>query len=260
MAGSGPRPDEEPPPSVIGRVVRILAVFSPEVPRLTVTEIARRTGLPLPSASRLVGQLVTEGLLERTGQGIQLGLRMWELAARAQPVLDLRDTALPFMQVLHAGVGQHTQLGILDGVEVIFLERLAAPGAAVNYSRIAGRMPLHQSSSGLVLLAHAEVDLLDRVLSGPLPAATANTVVHPDRLRALLAHIRRIGYAYTPGFVHPDTAGLAVPLRRGRRVVAALSLIVPNNERARDHLAALQECARQVSLALGSERRPRLGG
>ena len=47
MAGSGPRPDEEPPPSVIGRVVRILAVFSPEVPRLTVTEIARRTGVPL---------------------------------------------------------------------------------------------------------------------------------------------------------------------------------------------------------------------
>lgn len=253
MEGNGPDASGAPPPSVIGRVVRILAVFSPEVPRLTVTEIARRTGLPLPSASRLIGQLVAEGLLERTGQGIQLGLRMWELAARAQPVLDLRDTAMPFMQVLHAGVGQHTQLAILDGVEVIFLERLAAPGAAVNYSRIAGRMPVHQSSSGLVLLAHADGDLLERVLSGPLVAATPHTVVQPDRLRALLAHVRRQGYAHTPGFVHPDTTGLAAPLRRGRRVVAALSLIVPNDERDRDHLPALQECARQVSLALGRQ-------
>lgn len=60
MEGNGPDASGAPPPSVIGRVVRILAVFSPEVPRLTVTEIARRTGLPLPSASRLIGQLVAE--------------------------------------------------------------------------------------------------------------------------------------------------------------------------------------------------------
>src|SRR5690606_41921468 len=75
--------------------------------------------------------------------------------------LSLHD-ALPIL------IGQHVQLGVLDGDEVLFVERMSAPNAVINYTRIAGRLPLHASSSGLVLLAHAPVEQQERVLASPL--------------------------------------------------------------------------------------------
>jgi DNA-binding IclR family transcriptional regulator len=99
---------------------------------------------------------------------------------------------VPSMEDLHAVVGHHTQLGVLEGDEVLFVERLSAPGAVINFSRIAGRMPLHASSSGLVLLAHGPPALQERTLSLPLKAYTAETITSPAKLRASLAAIRAL--------------------------------------------------------------------
>ena len=68
---------------------------------------------------------------------------MWELSARSSRVIRLRDVALPFMDDLHAVVRQHTQLGVLDGDEVLHVERLSAPGSIVNATYVAGRLPAH---------------------------------------------------------------------------------------------------------------------
>jgi hypothetical protein len=134
--------------------------FTPEEPALTVSEISRRTGLHVATASRLVAELASYGFLTRgDDRRVRVGMRLWELATRASPSLSLRNAAMPFMEGVHDVVGHHVQLGVLDGDEVLFLERLTAPGAVVNYTRIAGRLPLHASSSGLVLLAHGPADL-----------------------------------------------------------------------------------------------------
>ncbi|WP_207948222.1 IclR family transcriptional regulator [Metallococcus carri] len=236
------------------RFVRIFEAFTETDTVLSVSEIARRSGLHVATASRLIGQLADEGLLTRDPDGqVRLGLRIWELAARAQPALSLREAALPFMQVLHAGIRQHTQLGVRDGREVVFLERLSWPGATVNFTRVATRLPLTLSSSGLVLLAHAGTDLLEQVLSEPLPAATPDSIVDPSALRRFLAMVRREGYALCPGFLHADTTGLAAPLRgRDGQVVGAMSLVVPRDDRARMALGFLVESARQTSTVLGA--------
>ncbi|WP_078600678.1 helix-turn-helix domain-containing protein [Streptomyces violens] len=136
--------------SLLTRAVRIFDAFGPEAPALTVTEIARRARLPRATAGRLVEELVRHGLLRRDGRRrIRIGVRFWELAQRASPTLTLREAAMPFMADLHAVVGHSTQLGVLDGAEVLFVERLTAPDAVVNITRIAGRLPLHASSTGL---------------------------------------------------------------------------------------------------------------
>src|SRR3954454_4948316 len=99
-------------------------------------------------------------MLERgPGREVRVGVRLWELGARASPTVTLRDAAMPFLEDVHAVVGHHAQLAVLDGEHVLFLERLSARDAVVNFSRIAGRLPLHTSSSGLVLLAHAPPDV-----------------------------------------------------------------------------------------------------
>jgi DNA-binding IclR family transcriptional regulator len=158
---------------------------------------------------------------------------------------------MPFMDVVQSTVGQHTQLGVRDGHEVVFIERLQSPAAVINLTRVASRMPLSVSSSGLVLLAHAPPEVLDRVLRAGLPTPAAGSIADAGRLRATLHDVRRHGFVLTRGFVHEDAAGLAVPVHGPRGVVAALSVIVPNDEAARQHLPVVRAAGRALSRALG---------
>jgi DNA-binding IclR family transcriptional regulator len=238
--------------SVLARAVRIFAAFRSDEPALTVSELARRSGLHVATASRLVAELVAHGLLVRDeDRRVRVGVRMWELAMRASPVRSLRDAAMPFMEGLHGVVGHHVQLGVLDGAEVLFLERLSAPGSVVNYSRIAGRLPLSVSSGGLVLLAHGPHGLLERVLAGPVAGFTRHGPVGDGALRAALAGVRRDGYAFCPGYVHEDALGVAAPVRDGGgAVVAALSVVVPNDAAGRFVVPAVRTAALGISRAL----------
>ena len=244
--------------STIARAVRIFTAFNADETSLQVSEIARRTGLHVATASRLVAELTAHGLLERgPGREVRVGVRLWELASRASPTLSLRDAAMPYLEDLHAVVGHHAQLGVLDGEDVLFIERLTARDAVINYSRIAGRLPLHISSSGHVLLAYGPPELQERVLSRPLKRYTGDTVTTHEQLRATLAETRRRGYALLPGHVHEEATGIAVPVRNAlNEVVAALSVIVPNDSRAQAHVPVLMAAARGVSRALSGSRPP----
>lgn len=238
--------------SVLSRAVRIFEVFTSAQPSLTVTEISRRTGLHVATASRLIAELVEHGLLARQADGrVRVGLRMWELAHRASPAMSLREAAMPFLEDLHAVVGHHVQLGVLDGDQVLFVERLSAPGAVINFTRIAGRLPLHASSSGLVLLAFGPPSLQSRVLEGHLERFTPETVTDPAQLRTVLARVRRDAHVVTNGHFHLEATGIAVPIRDPEgAVVAALSLIVPNDGRAFTLIPVLQATARGIARGL----------
>jgi DNA-binding IclR family transcriptional regulator len=127
----------------------------------------------------------------------------------------------------------------------------------INYSRIAGRLPLHVSSSGLVLLAHGPRDLQERILARPLVSYTANTICSAPRLRAVLAEIRRQGFAFCPGHVHEDALGIAVPITVRTReskpaVVAALSAIVPVTSDGKAVTAVLAAAARGIGRTLAA--------
>ncbi|MFD5266235.1 IclR family transcriptional regulator [Streptomyces sp. NPDC058335] len=240
--------------SVLSRAVRIFEAFTPEEPALTVSQISRRTGLHLATASRLVTELVSHGFLARDAdRRVRIGVRLWELGTRASPTLSLRDAAMPFMEGVHDVVGHHVQIGVPEGDEVLFLERLTEPGAIINYTRIAGRLPLHVSSSGLVLLAHGPAELQERILAGPLPAHTRHTITTATVLRSTLAAVRQQGYAYCPGYFHEDALGIAAPVRDVRGdVVAALSVIVPNDAGAVSVVPVVRTAARGISRALAA--------
>ncbi|MDR7084910.1 DNA-binding IclR family transcriptional regulator [Arthrobacter ginsengisoli] len=238
--------------SVLSRAVRIVEAFGPGDAALTVTEIARRSGLHIATASRLLEELSSLGWLERDeDRKVRIGVRMWEVVSRASPTLSLREAAMPVMEDLHTIVRQHTQLGVMEGDEVLFVERLTAPGAVINYTRVAGRLPLHASSSGLLLLAYAPPAQQERIIAGPLEVFTDQTISSPLQLRTALAEVRRQGYAFLAGHIHPDAAGVAVPVRDpAGKVVAALAAVVPNDASARSRIAALQAASAAVSRAM----------
>jgi DNA-binding IclR family transcriptional regulator len=238
--------------SVTERVVRVLETFTADRTVQTAAEIGRRAQLPSSTAHRIVDELVAAGLLDRDDDHrVSLGMRLWELALRGSRALRLRQAALPHMERVQAVVREHTQLAVLEQESALFLERLSHPEAGANITRVAGRLPLHASSSGLVLLAHAPAELRDRVLSAPLAAVSQETQTDAAALRRTLAGIRRDGYVVAPGSVEAVSTGVAVPVQDASGdVVAALSVVLPRTTQPEVAIAELVRAAHEIRTAL----------
>lgn len=240
--------------SVVDRVLRLIAAFPEGVTSLQLSELAARAQLPVTTAHRLARQLAGHGLLDvGPGGSVSLGLRLWELANRSSPTLELRQAALPFMEDIQQVLNQNVNLAVLDGAEVLFVERLSRRGSAVNRAQVAGRMPVHVSSAGLVLMANQPGTVQAEYLEAFSDPAGR---LAPAELRALLDEAVRQGYAQLAGVVDPDTWGIAVPvLDRRKRAVAALGVVVPLREmRLQALVPALQTAARGIGRRLGEPR------
>ncbi|WOQ69489.1 IclR family transcriptional regulator [Microbacterium limosum] len=241
--------------SMTARIVRVLETFDADRTVQTIADIARRAALPSSTAQRIVAELAASGLLERDEDGrVRLGMRLWELALRGSLALRLRQAALPFMEGVQARVREHTQLAVLEQDEALFIERLSHPLAGANITRIAGRLPLHASSAGLVLLAHASPALRERVLSQRLRALSAETQTDAAVLRTQLERVRREGFVIAPGTVETVSTGVAVPVREGRRgpVIAALAVVLPRDAPTAGAVDELRRAAAGIESALAA--------
>lgn len=235
--------------SMTTRIVRVLDTFGADRTVQTPSEIGRRAGLPSSTAHRIVADLVETGLLERAGDTrVRLGLRLWELALRGSFALRLREAAMPHMERIQSRVREHTQLAVLERGEALFLERLSDPDAGANITRIAGRLPVHASSSGLVLLAFADDTVREEALAGSLDSVSPETTTDRAILEELLERIRRDGFVIAKGSVEQVSTGVAVPIRAGSRgVVAALSVILPRDAPTAGPLDELLAASRAIS-------------
>lgn len=243
--------------SVISRVVRVLDTFTAERTVQTASEIGRRAGLPSSTAHRLVDDLVGSGMLERDDEHrVRLGMRLWELALRGSTALRLRQAALPHMETVQTALRQHTQLAVLEREEALFVERLSHPDAGANITRIAGRLPLHASSAGVVLLAHAEPTLRERVLAAPLRAVGPGTITitDPEALRRKLGEVRRTGFVVAPASIEAVSTGVAVPVRDAGIVIAALSAVLPREAAPESAVRVLLTAAAQIETELRANR------
>src|SRR5690349_3910224 len=154
---------------VLLRAARLLEAFSHDRPTLTLSELARRSGLPLTTAYRLVADLVACGFLERDEHDLyHIGLKLWEIASLAPQRESLRDAALPFMEDLFQVTSENVQLAVREGEESVFVERLSGHRSIPVINRVGGRLPLHPTGVGRVLLAFAPQDVQEKVLASPL--------------------------------------------------------------------------------------------
>ncbi|MGY1742134.1 MULTISPECIES: IclR family transcriptional regulator [unclassified Blastococcus] len=237
-----------------GKLLAVLAAFSRERPALTLSELARATGMPLSTAHRVVAELRAWGGLERGPDGrLRVGLRLWELGALAPRGLGLREAALPFMEDLYEVTHQNVQLAVRDDTELVFVERIAGREAVPVHTQVGGRFALPPTGVGLVLLAHAPGEVQERVLAGPLQRYTAHTVTDPRQLRRVLAEVRRTGVAVSDRQVTADAVSVAAPITAGDDVVAALSVVVRGDSAAavRALTPGVRAAARGISRTLG---------
>ncbi|MFG1677536.1 IclR family transcriptional regulator [Micromonospora sp. NPDC049282] len=247
----------EPGRSVTSKVLALLDAFGPDGPALTLSELARRAGLPLSTAHRRAAELVAWGALERGDDGrYRIGLRLWEVGSLAPRGLGLREVALPVMEDLYEVTHENVQLAVRQDLELVFIERIAGRHAVPVLTRVGGRFALHATGVGLVLLAHAPTEVQERVLAAPLERYTELTVTDPGRLRRRLADVRRAGYAVSDRQVTMDALSVAAPIRGPEGVVAAISLVVAHDRADPVALAPLVQAAgRVLSRAFGDSRR-----
>jgi len=234
--------------------LRVLHAFDAKAPYLTLTEIADRAGLARSTAHRLLGELEREGLVERwPDRTYRLGVRLYELASRTPGALGLRETARPFLIGVQSAVRQHTQLAVLAGIDVLYIERFSARESAINHTILGGRTPVHASSFGLAMLAHAPGETVDAVVAaGFVPSFTDRTIRAEAELRATLRRIRSDGFVVLEGHIHPASTGIAVPVYGPHGAVyAAIGVIVPNDGSSPlPHIELLRTASAGITKAL----------
>ncbi|WP_374455898.1 IclR family transcriptional regulator [Nocardioides sp.] len=244
-----------PGASVTSRALALVGAFDEDHRRLTLTALADRAGLPVPTAHRLVAELVEWGALARTGSGdYVIGRRLWDVGLLAPLQAGLVELASPYLHDLYGATHATVHLAVRDGVEVLYLDRLRGSDSVPVVSTVGSRLPMHATGVGKVLLAHAPLEVQQEVLAD-LPRVTPYTVTQPGRLRRQLAHVLRDDHATTSEEMSLGACSVAVPVRRGGEVVAALGLVVPSLRNDRQRLvAALQVAARGVGRALDAAR------
>ncbi|WP_031468665.1 IclR family transcriptional regulator [Sciscionella sediminilitoris] len=184
----------EPPNAVIDRMMLILSAFDTDRV-LSVSELARRTGLAKSTVHRMAGTLLEHGVLERSGVRFTLGLRLFELGERVPRKLGLREAALPYMADLRAATRQTVHLAVLDGTDVVYLEIFHNPDAPPLPSRTGGRLPAHATGVGKAMLAFSPQQVLDEVLHRGLRRVAERTITDPAMLTRQLRTARANGVA-----------------------------------------------------------------
>jgi DNA-binding IclR family transcriptional regulator len=246
MAG-GNREDRR---TVTTKVLAILEAFERSRGALSLTEIAEASGLPLSTAHRLVTELTDWGLLFRGAQGrYQLGVRLWELAQNAwRP---LRETARPFIQDLFSLTGETAHLAVREGNEVLYVDRVYGSKRVPRASRVGGRLPMHATAVGKVILAFEETWVQNAYLDRQLEYRTAHTHVSPRALAEELTDIRDQGYATTVEEVRLGSCSIAVPVFHGGHIVAGLGLVMLATQASSmtRRLPALRAVAAQIENA-----------
>lgn len=171
--------------TVTGRVFAILDAFAPGEARLTLTQISRLSGLPIATTHRLTAELVRLGGLEREPGGTyRIGTRMWEIGSLAPVRGGLRELAIQYMEDLYEATHANVQLAVLRGLDALFLEKISGRESIRIVTRVGGRLPLHATGVGKVLLAYAAARRLRR---DRCPRPRSDHAQHDRRPRGCVA-------------------------------------------------------------------------
>src|SRR6187200_646239 len=220
--------DSPTPSAVIDRVSLVLDAFDGPG-RLTLAQIVRRAGLPRSSAHRMLERLVQLRWLRRSGRDYELGMRLVELGSLAVHQDRLHRAAMPLLHELHRATGLVVHLAVLDGGDVVYLEKIGDRMVAAIPTRVGGRQPAHCTAVGKAILAFnddAKVDLDVRKTKYSIGVCT--------QLTAELAKVRAHGVAFEREESLPGFGCVAAPIGGPGEAVAAVSVCGPMNRMAFD--------------------------
>jgi IclR family pca regulon transcriptional regulator len=218
-----------PGPTFVQSLARGLAViraFDADHPELTLSDVARKTGLNRAAARRFLHTLVELGYVRTDGRMFTLRPRVLELGYSYLSSLSLPELALPTMERLVEQVHESCSMAVLDGEDIVYVARVPTKRIMSVAISVGTRFPAYATSMGRVLLAHQNQEWLAGYLAKvTLEQLTPRTVSSADQLAGILERIRSDGYCLVDEELEEGLRALAAPIWAGQgRIAAAINV------------------------------------
>jgi IclR family KDG regulon transcriptional repressor len=220
-----------------------------------VTEMSTSLRMVKSNAHRVLTTLESMGYVVSLRDGrYQATLKAWEVGSAVLDRLDVKQVARPEMDALSKLSDETVHLSLLDGADVVYVDKVDSSQPVRAYTRIGGRAPAHAMATGKALLAFVED--VDKLLPKRLVEYTPLSIRDRDVLMKELESVRQLGYSINRGEYREGVCGIGAPIRNERaEVVAAIGISGPASRLSPARLKALApqvyESARKISLALG---------
>ncbi|WP_433059438.1 IclR family transcriptional regulator [Dactylosporangium sp. CS-033363] len=224
-----PAERDGPAEGALDRAAAILGAFDPAHRELTLAALVARCGLPRSTTHRTAEKMIRLGWLDKPAERYRVGNRLFEIAGLAPIRLELREAVLPFLQDLHHATKITVQLGVLDGAQILVVDKITGHRAMPMLSQVGGAIPAYCSALGRAILAYSQPEIIDAVLGGPLPARTPRTLTSPVAIMRELTTVPERGWAVDREEGNIGVSCVAAPIFGPLgSVVAALSVTGPS--------------------------------
>lgn len=223
----------------------------------TLDEIADIVGLTRSNTHRTLQTLAHAGYVRRDPETGNYGctLKLFELGARLLGGVDVRRLAPPFLRELSRLTGETVHLSVLDGLDVVYIDKIDSAQPLRAYSTVGGRAPAYAVATGKILLAFQTHDYIEHY-GDAITRHTEDTHVSLLALKQELSDAARIGYAINRGEWRQGIGGIAAPVFNGLgKVVAALGVSGPLERLTHQKMAEIapitQQNAKELSAHMG---------
>jgi IclR family pca regulon transcriptional regulator len=260
VAASGSNGGQRNRVNSLAKGLRVLESFTAERPELTLSEVASLAGLDPGTAFRMLNTLVMTGYVSRIpdSKRFRLTLKVTDLGLHAIGRADLREIARPILRSLVGQVNEAASLGVLDGADILYVERVRAGLTRIGVDiRIGTTIPAFWSTIGEALLAYLPPRELSRVLAlVPRPGGFPQKPLKRVEIERSLQNVREHGYALRDSYFGSGLRVLAVPvLDVDNYPLASISVAVPqmqvSEKEFRDNtLDAVRSAADDVARAI----------
>jgi IclR family pca regulon transcriptional regulator len=204
------------------RGLSVIRAFDADHARLTLSDVARATGLTRAAARRFLHTLVELGYVSTDGRLFSLRPKVLELGYAYLSGLELPEIALPHLEELVATVGESSSVSVLDGAEVVYVARVPTRRIMTVSISVGTRFPAYATAMGRVLLAGATGERLEEYLASVrLHPLTRNTITDAEALREELRVVREQGWSLVDEELEEGLRSIAVPIRRADGSVLA---------------------------------------
>lgn len=224
----------------VERALAVIKAFGHGRDTLSLSEVARETGLTRAAARRFLLTLADLGYVRADGKHFSLTARVLELGYAFLSGMSLPEVAQPHLERLSARIGESSSVSILDGSDIVYVSRVAVSRIMAVRIDVGTRFPAHATSMGRVLLAGLEQQTLADVLAHTeLERLTEHTIADATELRAELDSVRTNGWALVDQELEVGLRSIAVPIRdRASEVIAAINV---SSQAARTTKKSLRE-------------------
>jgi DNA-binding IclR family transcriptional regulator len=244
--------------SSVENALKVLECFTIDETEKRVTEIANELGLAKSTVSRLLKTLLSKGYVKKNPetQKFSLGTKILTLYSSLISEMEVVKEAHPILEALAKETSESVQLAELEGSNVIYMEQIKSSYPMQIFAHIGRINPIHCTSSGKLLLAYQDVEVIEEILSHELKKYTSHTITDVNILKRELLEIRGLGYSFIESEFIDGIVSIAAPIRdHNKKVIAAVSLVGPiqrfNGDKVPRFINKVVEAAKKISLQIG---------